>query len=137
MGAAEARREAAGGKRSIGSAEAVEQTFRTASESAIRVPAPFPNDSRPCKTFCEYTTRNPSPRITTPSESGTEQTPSQNKLTLGRMEDTPEARIAIADLLNDGLVLRFHDGRCAFFSCQLLYDILPWADEKDESTFVW
>ncbi len=53
------------------------------------------------------------------------------------MEDTQDPSISLVDLLNNGLVLKFDDGRCAFFSCQLLYDTLPWADELDESNLAW
>ena len=53
------------------------------------------------------------------------------------MEVIQDPRITFADLLNDGLVLKFDDGRCAFFSCHLLYDTMPWADELDESDLAW
>ena len=53
------------------------------------------------------------------------------------MEANLDPRIFAADLLNNGLVLKFDDGRCAFFSCQLLYDTLPWADEMDDSKLAW
>ena len=53
------------------------------------------------------------------------------------MEDNINPSISAADILNDGLVLKFDDGRCAFYSCQLLYDTLPWADEMDEADLAW
>ena len=53
------------------------------------------------------------------------------------MNDLPELRIAAANLLNTGLVLKFVDGRCAFYSCQLLHDSFPLADELDESDLEW
>ena len=45
--------------------------------------------------------------------------------------------ISAAETLNDGLILKFNDGRCAFYSCQLLYNALPWAEEMDETNLMW
>ena len=53
------------------------------------------------------------------------------------MDVTQNPSISLVDFLNNGLVPKFDDRRCAFFSCQLLYDALPWADELDESNLVW
>lgn len=40
--------------------------------------------------------------------------------------------IVAADRLNDGLVILFHDGRCAFYSTSLLYELYPSAIALDE-----
>lgn len=51
------------------------------------------------------------------------------------MEVPANVEIAVADTLNDGLVIKFTDGRCAFYSTLLLYKTLDLAVEQDESSF--
>lgn len=53
------------------------------------------------------------------------------------MEVTPDPRIFAANLLNSGLILKFDNGRCAFYSCKLLNDTFPLADELDETELAW
>ncbi len=53
------------------------------------------------------------------------------------MNDLTNTSIFAANLLNDGLILKFDNGRCAFYSCQLLHDIFSLADELDETDLLW
>ena len=53
------------------------------------------------------------------------------------MDDPVQPRILTAETLSDGLVLKFDDGRCAFYSSQLLYSLLSWAEEMDEENLMW
>lgn len=45
------------------------------------------------------------------------------------MNTQTACRIASMDRLSDGVVVAFEDGRCAFFSTSLLYEILPQAED--------
>lgn len=53
------------------------------------------------------------------------------------MENAASHRILFADRLNNGLVLKFEDGRCAFYEAVLLYSMLPLAFELDETELSW
>ncbi len=53
------------------------------------------------------------------------------------MEVFQDMRIAAAERLSDGLVIEFLDGSCAFYSQELLYAMLPQAEELDETTTDW
>ena len=53
------------------------------------------------------------------------------------MAPTPDPRIISAERLESGIVIKFEDGRCAFFSNKLLHDALPKAKELDESVIAW
>ena len=46
-------------------------------------------------------------------------------------------RIVNTDRMNDGIVIKFDDGRCAFFSCALLYATLPKCEPLDETIATW
>lgn len=49
--------------------------------------------------------------------------------------DIPE--IVIVDRTNDGVVIKFNDGRCAFYSCTYLYSKLSECEQLDESQLDW
>ena len=53
------------------------------------------------------------------------------------MTISPGARIVVAEKLNDGLVLKFTDGSCAFYSAALLYTLLSLAVKLDETAVAW
>lgn len=53
------------------------------------------------------------------------------------MDISPDARIVVAERLNEGLVVKFVDGKCAFYSAALLYTLLPQAQELDETVTHW
>lgn len=46
-------------------------------------------------------------------------------------------RIVVADRMNDGLIIKFDDGKCAFYSCALLYENLSKCEELDETDLHW
>ena len=46
-------------------------------------------------------------------------------------------RIVNADRMNDGLIIKFNDGKCAFFSCSLLYATLQRCKELTETEVIW
>lgn len=46
-------------------------------------------------------------------------------------------RIVTAELLNDGIVVKFKDGRCFLYSASLLAQIIPRAQELDEAATTW
>ena len=39
--------------------------------------------------------------------------------------------------MNDGIVIRFDDGKCAFYSSAILYGALSQCEELDELDFYW
>ena len=45
--------------------------------------------------------------------------------------------ILAVDRLNSGIVVKFADGSCAFFSVSLLYATLPRAEAQDEQARAW
>lgn len=45
--------------------------------------------------------------------------------------------IVAAERLNDGLVIRFSDGKCAFYATVLLYAMFVQADKLDETATPW
>ena len=47
--------------------------------------------------------------------------------------DRPEPRIKSADVLTNGILISFDDGKCALYSTELLRAALPDATEIDES----
>ena len=51
---------------------------------------------------------------------------------MSRMDIGPQPVIVTADRLNEGLVVLFHDGRCAFYSASLLYEVFLSAIALDE-----
>lgn len=53
------------------------------------------------------------------------------------MTDSETRRIISADRLEEGVVVKFDDGRCAFYSCALLYATLPQSQELDETELDW
>jgi hypothetical protein len=48
-----------------------------------------------------------------------------------------DASIAAVERHNDGIVVRFEDGRCVFYPASLLYESLPQAQEQDETQSDW
>ena len=53
------------------------------------------------------------------------------------MEVSLMISIVIADRLNDGLVIKFQDGKCAFYSAILLYATFDRAEALDEKMTIW
>ena len=53
------------------------------------------------------------------------------------MEDISTRKIVIADRTNDGIIIKFDDGRCAFYSCAFLYSKLAEGEELDEADLLW
>ncbi len=53
------------------------------------------------------------------------------------MENQNGARVVSAELLNDGIVIKFQDGRCFFYSASVLLEMIPQAKELDESAVAW
>jgi hypothetical protein len=45
--------------------------------------------------------------------------------------------ITAADRLKQGLVLKFADGKCAFYPAALLYSVISKAKLQDDSLVVW
>ena len=39
--------------------------------------------------------------------------------------------------MNDGIIIKFDDNECAFYSCELLYAMLPQSEELDEADLHW
>jgi hypothetical protein len=48
-----------------------------------------------------------------------------------------DAIIMATERLNDGVIIRFEDGRCVFYSASLLYKTIPEAQEQDEDRPDW
>lgn len=48
-----------------------------------------------------------------------------------------DAIIMAVERLNDGVVVKFEDGRCVFYSASLLYKTIPQAEEQDENRPEW
>jgi hypothetical protein len=48
-----------------------------------------------------------------------------------------EAAITAAERLNDGVLIRFEDGRYVLYSAALLYQLIPQAQERDETAPDW
>ncbi len=53
------------------------------------------------------------------------------------MDSLEEVHIDAAELLSKGLVLRFGDGRCAFYPAVLLRSFFSEAEELDEESILW
>jgi len=53
------------------------------------------------------------------------------------MMTVDDARIAAVERHNDGIVVRFEDGRCVFYPTSLLYQTIPEAQEQDETRTDW
>ena len=53
------------------------------------------------------------------------------------MDIVYDIRIRIAERLNDGLVITFTDGRCAFYSALLLSFLFMQADQLDPTAIAW
>ena len=53
------------------------------------------------------------------------------------MDTSLDAVIVTAERLSDGLVVKFQDGRCAFYSAVLLSAIFADAEELDEAAVAW
>jgi hypothetical protein len=48
------------------------------------------------------------------------------------MESSSDTRIVSAERMNEGLIIEFEDGKCAFFPTALLREILPQAIPVEE-----
>lgn len=46
-------------------------------------------------------------------------------------------RIVAAERLNTGLVIKFEDGQCAFYSCAFLFSKLPECEQLREADIEW
>lgn len=46
-------------------------------------------------------------------------------------------KIVNADRMIDGIVIKFDDGRCAFYSCAFLYKALPDCEQLEETDLNW
>lgn len=53
------------------------------------------------------------------------------------MDVSETRRIVNADRMNDGLIIRFNDGRCAFYSCEVLYATLAKCEELNDKEVFW
>lgn len=53
------------------------------------------------------------------------------------MDFSPVPRILAADRLNEGLVIRFENGQCAFYSTLFLFSKLPECEELKETDLEW
>lgn len=53
------------------------------------------------------------------------------------MAVTNARRIVIADRMNDGVVIKFDDGKCAFYPCTLLYATFAKCEELNEKELQW
>jgi hypothetical protein len=51
------------------------------------------------------------------------------------MEPQAKPHIVSADRLGSGLIITFDDGKCGLYSTDLLYAILPQAQEVSDSKF--
>ena len=51
------------------------------------------------------------------------------------ISDAP--RITAAERLNEGLVIKFEDGQCAFYSDALLFSKLPECEQLEEAETEW
>jgi hypothetical protein len=45
------------------------------------------------------------------------------------MESAPQSRVKYAEMVSRGIIITFADGRCALFPANLLYSMLPQAQE--------
>ena len=48
-----------------------------------------------------------------------------------------DARIVTVERLNEGVLVKFQGGRCVFYRDELLYEIIPRAEELDEEATIW
>ncbi len=53
------------------------------------------------------------------------------------MEHAAPISIIAVDFLSAGLVVKFDDGRCAFYSAEMLSALFAEAEEIDETEIVW
>ena len=53
------------------------------------------------------------------------------------MEVIRAVRILAAERLNDGILIKFADGNCAFYPAALLHAMLPQAEAQDENKKAW
>ena len=53
------------------------------------------------------------------------------------MSNSDVPQIVLADRLSKGLVIKFSNGRCGFFSNELLYSAFPECVELDETDLAW
>jgi hypothetical protein len=47
-----------------------------------------------------------------------------------------DARIVAVERLNEGVLVKFQGGRCVFYRDELLYEIIPRAEELDEEATI-
>jgi hypothetical protein len=53
------------------------------------------------------------------------------------MKDQNDIHIIAAERLPDGIVVKFEDGNCVFYSAKLLAESIPRAKKLDESALDW
>lgn len=53
------------------------------------------------------------------------------------MVDSEDPRILAADRMNDGVVISFSNGKCAFYSCAVLMAVLSQCKALDETHTEW
>ena len=53
------------------------------------------------------------------------------------MDNYVAQRIVNVDRMNDGIIVKFDNGRCAFYSCAFLYAKLSESEELDEVDLQW
>ena len=53
------------------------------------------------------------------------------------MDTIEPRRIVNSDRMNDGLIIKFDNGKCAFFSCAFLYAKLSECEELDDGDLQW
>lgn len=53
------------------------------------------------------------------------------------MNEAVVPAIVATERLKDGIVVRFSDGKCVFYSTVLLYRSIKQAEMKDETEVVW
>ncbi len=53
------------------------------------------------------------------------------------MAEQAPIQIIAAERLTDGIVVKFEDGNCIFYSAELLADTIPRAKKLDESVVDW
>jgi len=53
------------------------------------------------------------------------------------MAVTETAQVVAAERLNGGLVIKFNDGKCAFYPASMLHAMFSQAEELDETHTAW
>ena len=53
------------------------------------------------------------------------------------MTNVSTPQIVTVDKMNGGVIIKFADGNCAFYSCALLYAMLPRCEQLNEEALAW